>query len=189
MSTASHSRRHAVLGTRTRAAMCVVVVVTLAAVDTGVGVGADAHQPSFTTRVDNVRVDVEVRRGGRLAAGLTAADFEVLDNGVLQKVEIVDPSTVPVSVILALDSSASLDARERSHLANASLRVIDALKPGESATLLTFTGRIAIQSMFTSDAANCGRSLPRRCRRETQHSTMRLMSQCSWSHRRQGARS
>ena len=88
-----------------------------------------------------------------MAAGLTAADFEVLDNGVLQRVEIVDPSTVPVSVVLALDSSASLDATERLHLANASSRVIDALKPGESATLLTFTGRIAIRSAFTSDAA------------------------------------
>ena len=77
----------------------------------------------------------------------------VFDNGVRQKVEIVAPSAVPVSVVLALDSSASLDANERSHLTRAGTRVIDTLKPGESATLVTFSGRIAIQSAFTSDAA------------------------------------
>ena len=77
----------------------------------------------------------------------------MLDNGVRQKVEIVAPSAAPVSVVLALDGSASLDAKERSHLTRASTRVIDALKPGESAALVTFSDRIAIQSAFTSDAA------------------------------------
>ena len=147
MTGAAHSRRTAVL---CRLAT-VGVAVALAADAPGAGTGA--RQPSFRTRVDNVRVDVEVRRGGQLAAGLTAADFEVFDNGVRQKVEIVAPSAVPVSVVLALDSSASLDANERSHLTRAGTRVIDTLKPGESATLVTFSGRIAIQSAFTSDAA------------------------------------
>ena len=140
------SRRSAVAGKLA----IVGVAVVLAAGASGAGAG---QPPSFSTRVDNVRVDVEVRRGGQLAAGLTAADFEVLDNGVRQKVEIVSPSAVPVSVVLALDSSASLDARERSRLALASAQVIDELKPGESAALVTFSERIAIQSAFTSDAA------------------------------------
>jgi VWFA-related protein len=112
------------------------------------------QQPSFSTRVENVRVDVEVRRAGELVGGLTAADFEVFDNGVRQKVEIVSASAVPVSVVLALDGSASLDPRERSHLTRASTRVIDELKPGESAALVTFSGLVAIQSGFTSDTRN-----------------------------------
>jgi Ca-activated chloride channel homolog len=139
-----HARRAAMWG---RLAAAIALAATVA------GAGAAAQQPSFTTRVDSVRVDVEVRRGGQLAAGLTAADFEVFDNGVRQKVEIVSPSAAPVSVVLALDSSASLDVKERSHLTRASTRVIDELKPGESAALVTFAGRVAIPSAFTSDAA------------------------------------
>ena len=110
------------------------------------------QQPSFSARVDNVRVDVEVRRDDKLVSGLTAADFEVLDDGVPQKVEIVAPSGFPVSAVLALDSSASLDRRERVHLTRAGTRVIDGLKPGESAALVTFSDRIAIRSPFTTDA-------------------------------------
>jgi Ca-activated chloride channel homolog len=114
---------------------------------------AARQQASFSARVDLVRVDVEIRRGERLVAGLTAADFEVLDNGVPQKVEIVVPSAFPVSVVLALDGSASLDRKERTHLARAGHRVIDGLKPGESAALITFSDRIAVLSPFTTDAA------------------------------------
>jgi uncharacterized protein YegL len=112
-----------------------------------------ARQASFSARVDNVRVDVDVRRNDRLVQGLTAADFEVLDNGVPQKVEIVAPSAFPVSVVLALDGSASLDLKERTHLTHAGTRVIDGLKPGESAALVTFSDRIDVLSPFTTDAA------------------------------------
>ena len=111
------------------------------------------QQASFSARVDNVRVDVEVRRSERLVQGLTAADFDVLDNGVRQKVEIVAPSAFPVSVVLALDGSASLDQKERAHLIRAGTRVIDGLKLGESAALVTFSDRITILSPFTPDAA------------------------------------
>ena len=55
--------------------------------------------------------------------------------------------------MLALDGSASLDAKERTHLIRAGTRVIDGLKPGESAALVTFSDRIAVLSPFTSDAA------------------------------------
>jgi VWFA-related protein len=141
--------------TRTTPSRPNAVARSLATVGVAVALAAPAavQQPSFSTRVDNVRVDVEVRRGGQLAAGLTAADFEVLDNGVPQKVAMVAPSAAPVSVVLTLDSSASLHARERVHLTRAGMRIIDALKPGESATLVTFSGRITIQSAFTSDTA------------------------------------
>jgi Ca-activated chloride channel homolog len=115
--------------------------------------GVAEQRPSFSTRVDQVRVDVEVRRGGHFVTGLTAEDFDVLDNGVRQKVEIVAPSAAPVSVVLALDSSASLEAKGRLHLTQATMRVINELKPGESASLVTFSDRVAIRSAFTSDAA------------------------------------
>ena len=136
-------------GRRRPACAALIIVAGIVAV----GASLAAQQPSFSARADYVRVDVEVRRGNAVVAGLTAADFEVLDNGVPQRVEIVAPSAFPVSVVLALDMSASLDPKSRAHLTGAGTRVIDALKPGESAALVTFNERVAIRSTFTADAA------------------------------------
>jgi Ca-activated chloride channel family protein len=114
---------------------------------------ADAHpqQADFAASVDAVRVDVDVRRGTTPVTGLRANDFEVLDNGVPQRVELVSPTALPLNVVLALDGSTSLDARERSHLVAAGKGVIDALRPSETAALVTFSDRVAIQSTFTDD--------------------------------------
>jgi Ca-activated chloride channel homolog len=70
---------------------------------------------------------------------------------VPQRVELVSPAALPLNVVLALDGSTSLDARERRHLTAAGKRVIDALRPAETAALVTFSDRVAIQSMFTDD--------------------------------------
>jgi Ca-activated chloride channel family protein len=134
-----------------RLALFSVVTALGAALAAGAGVHAAAQQPVFSTRVDTVRVDVEVRRGGRLASGLKAADFEVFDNGARQTVDLVTASTLPVSVVLALDTSASLDATQRDHLVRASTRLVGELRPAESAALVTFSGRVVIQTAFTAD--------------------------------------
>lgn len=114
---------------------------------------APVPQATFSARVDAVRVDVDVRRGNRPVASLTAADFDILDNGVRQRAELVSPSALPLNVVLALDGSASLDAREREHLTAAGRRVVDALRGADTAALVTFAERVAIRSTFTDDAA------------------------------------
>ena len=140
------------------------------------------QQADFTARVDAVRVDVDVRRGNKPVTGLRASDFEVLDNGVPQRVELVSPTALPLNVVLALDGSTSLDARERAHLTAAGKRVIDALRPTETAALVTFSDRVAIQSTFTDDwmrlacssAAGCLAATPR----STTRRTWRWCSRC-----------
>jgi len=127
-------------------ALAIIVAGIVAA-----GAAPPSQQATFTARVDAVRVDVDVRRGNKPVAGLSASDFEVLDNGVPQRVELVSPTALPLNVVLALDGSTSLDRRERAHLVAAGKRVIDALRPAESAALVTFSDRVAIQSTFTDD--------------------------------------
>jgi VWFA-related protein len=114
---------------------------------------AQEPKPLFSAAVDVVRVDVDVRRGDKVVEGLTAADFEVLDNGVRQRVELVAGDSLPLNVVIALDVSASLDARGRRQLAAAGQRVVDALQPQESAALVTFSDRLAVHSDFTTDRA------------------------------------
>jgi len=128
-----------------------LVLAALSAAGSDAGVAA--QQPVFSTRVDTVRVDVDVSRSDRPVLGLAAADFEVFDNGVRQNVDLIASSALPVDVVLVLDTSMSLDAAERAHLTAAGTTVVDALRPDEQAAFVTFSQRVAIRSLFSSDKA------------------------------------
>jgi VWFA-related protein len=65
------------------------------------------QQPTFRTGVDAVSVDVSVTSGTSPVAGLKAADFVLLDDGVRQTIDVVDTQTLPIDVSLVLDTSAS----------------------------------------------------------------------------------
>lgn len=67
-------------------------------------------QPLFRTRATAVSLDVSVKRGNRPVTGLTAADFQVTDNGVPQMVEQVFTDALPIDVTLVIDSSGSTAA-------------------------------------------------------------------------------
>jgi VWFA-related protein len=107
--------------------------------------------PVFSARVETVRVDVSVRRGSDVVRGLRASDFEVFDNGVSQEVELVGFETTPVGVVLALDMSASVQGERLEQLREASTRLLHALKPGDTAGLVTFGNRVMVRSPLTSD--------------------------------------
>ena len=64
--------------------------------------------PTFRAGADAVVVDASVRRNNRPVTGLTAADFEIVDDGVLQKVTDVSYEKLPIDVTVALDVSASV---------------------------------------------------------------------------------
>jgi len=74
------------------------MAISAAAVVTG-----SAQQPTFSSRVEAVRVDVLVKDRGQIVRGLGPQDFEVRDEGVLQEVDIVRLEQIPLNVILGLD--------------------------------------------------------------------------------------
>jgi VWFA-related protein len=96
-------------------------------------------QTVFTSRIEAVRVDVLVTDNGRPVQGLTPADFEVLDNGVKQRVDLASFEEIPLNVVLALDMSASLQGLRLGHLQTASRTVLDGLKMGDRAALVSFS--------------------------------------------------
>ncbi len=75
------------------------------------GVPAAQQQAVFQSRVDAVSVPVLVRNGNAPVTGLTAADFEVLDNGVPQKISAVSVEALPIDVTLLLHVSRSITGR------------------------------------------------------------------------------
>jgi hypothetical protein len=66
---------------------------------------ASPQQPQFSTQIEHVRVDVLVSNRGRPVTGLRPADFEILDNGVPQRVEFASFDEIPLNVIIVLDAS------------------------------------------------------------------------------------
>jgi len=60
-----------------------------------------AQQATFRARADAVTVTVSAMKSHDPVAGLTAADFELTDNGVRQRIDVASLETVPIDVTLA----------------------------------------------------------------------------------------
>lgn len=110
-------------------------------------------QPTFSTRVDAVRLDVLVTNNGRAVRGLTVDDFEILDNGVPQTPDLVSFEEIPLNVVLALDTSSSVVGQRLDDLRDAGRAVLDALKKADQTALITFSEAIAREAELTGDVA------------------------------------
>jgi Ca-activated chloride channel homolog len=108
---------------------------------------------TFRVGVDAVRVDALVTDGNRPVGGLTADDFELRDSGVRQRVEAVDLGGVPLSVMLALDTSVSVWGNPLQNLKEAASAVVALLTPDDRAAVLTFSGALQLKTSWTSDRA------------------------------------
>ena len=116
-------------------------------------VAATAQNPQFKSGTAAVRVDALVTDGRRPVRGLTAASFELRDNGVRQTITDVHHETLPLNVICALDVSSSVAGEPLEDLKRGYLALIDALSKADRAALLTFANRIALHSALTDDRA------------------------------------
>jgi VWFA-related protein len=102
--------------------------------------------------VDLVRLDVLVTHGGKPVAGLTADDFEVLDNGVRQPLRVATTAG-SVSVVLVLDTSGSLDDPQLDQLIRASQAAVGLLRPEDEISLATFSWRVLLPAGSSRDPA------------------------------------
>jgi len=95
--------------------------------------------PTFAMALDVVRVDVSVTRDGVPVKGLTASSFEVLDDGVRQKVELVGQEDLALHTVLVLDTSQSVAGPRLARLKAAAHQFVDTLRPDDALSLLTFS--------------------------------------------------
>ena len=96
-------------------------------------------QPIFKSGVDGITVVVSVRSGNRPVAGLTAADFEVRDNGVPQVITSMAAGKVPLDLTLVLDLSASVDGPTLQRLKTAVRDTAALLGPDDRIRLITIS--------------------------------------------------
>jgi VWFA-related protein len=115
--------------------------------------GAAQQAPAFTAKVEAVRVDVLVTDNGQPVRGLGTADFELLDNGVPQQVELVSFDEIPLNVILALDMSDSVAGERLEQLRGAGAGLLAALHKEDQAALVSFSHSVQRGAKLTTDVA------------------------------------
>src|SRR4030095_1781255 len=105
----------------------------------------------FSTKSEPVRVDFLFTERGQPVRGLGPADFEILDNGVLQQVDLVSFEQIPLNVILALDMSESVAGERLEHLRSASQALLNGLKKEDQAALVTFRHDVTLEADLSAD--------------------------------------
>jgi VWFA-related protein len=117
--------------------------------------------PEFRAEVSAVYVDAFVTRGGRPLAGLRATDFELRDNGVPQKLELLSAATRPLSAVMVFDTSSSMEGDRLEALCAAGEAFLDGLRPEDQAALVAFNEDVLWLAEATPDKAAVRRALSR----------------------------
>jgi VWFA-related protein len=120
---------------------------------------AQAPPPTFKVEVESVYVDVFVTEAGRPVVGLGEADFELKDSGVPQRVELVAVESLPLTTLLVLDTSESVDGEKLLQLQAAARGLLAGLREPDQAALLTFHHEIRVRVPPTADRARLERGV------------------------------
>jgi VWFA-related protein len=109
-----------------------------------IGTAFVCAQPTFRSGVSMVRIDASVMNGTNAVARLTADNFSITDNGELQKVEAVTRDTVPLGLMLLLDTSESLGGEPIAALSNAARSLVNGLRVDDAAAVMTFADQVRL---------------------------------------------
>jgi VWFA-related protein len=106
----------------------------------------------FRARTEGVRVDVRVTSKQAPVVGLTAADFEVRDNGVVQVVD-VGGAIDHVAAAVLLDASDSVEGGTFDLLQHAAEAVAIGVRSGDVTSVVAFADGTRVVGRGLSDAA------------------------------------
>lgn len=111
-----------------------------------------AQEPQYRSANDSVPIYATVvDREGRLVSDLTRDDFEVYDNGRKQALTNFENGTQPITVVVMLDRSGSVEPQFKL-VADAAAEFVRNLTPRDKARIGSFSERIQIDpETFTSD--------------------------------------
>jgi VWFA-related protein len=123
--------------------------------------------PSFASVVETVRLDVSVTRDGRPVKSLRAESFRVEDEGVSQPVELLGQEETAVHAVLALDTSQSVEGARLLRLQEAAHAVVNALRPEDTLSILTFAECAELSLVGSRDRAAAHAAIDRATTRRT----------------------
>jgi VWFA-related protein len=115
--------------------------------------------PVFGIEVENVYIDAFVTQGNTPLQGLSASNFELKDNGVIQSLDLLATDTQPLLAVFAFDVSNSLDGQKLLALRAASQAILDTLRTEDQASLFTFADEVRWLARPTADKPAIRRAL------------------------------
>jgi Ca-activated chloride channel homolog len=111
-------------------------------------------EPVETLRIDtdlvNLNVSVFSRNPSRPAGVLQQTDFAVFENGSPQEISFFASAETPFDLVLLLDLSGST-ADKIGLIRKSSKRFVEAARPADRISIVTFTAEIQVVSTLTSD--------------------------------------
>jgi Ca-activated chloride channel family protein len=108
-------------------------------------------QARFRSVTSLVALNVTVTDGKKLVTGLTQDNFEVYEDGVQQDVRFFESRTVPMDIILLLDTSSSMrDKMETVHAAAKGFMKM--LRPEDRGAVVAFDNKVSVLQGLTSDS-------------------------------------
>src|SRR5580704_17390064 len=111
----------------------------------------DAGQGVIRVGVNLVLLDATVKnKTGQIMADLKKEDFEVREDGAVQKLDVFSRDELPINVALVLDLSDSIGPF-LGPLRDAANTALAALKPDDEAALFTFSTEAQMRVPFTKD--------------------------------------
>jgi len=108
---------------------------------------------TFGSSIEVINLTVTVTDAqGRLVPGLDREAFSVFEDGVKQELALFNKDRLPLSVVLLMDTSASMEDKVVAARA-AAKRFVATLVPEDRARVVAFNNRIDILQDFTNDKA------------------------------------
>jgi Ca-activated chloride channel homolog len=113
-----------------------------------------AGQDAIRVDVNLVMIDTTVKnKAGQIVADLKKDDFEVREDGAVQKLTVFGRDDFPLNVILVLDLSDSIGPF-LGPLRDAAATALAALKSEDEVALFTFSNEAQLNAPFTKDKEN-----------------------------------
>jgi Ca-activated chloride channel family protein len=106
--------------------------------------------PSFESGVEIVNLQVSVTDGQSFVTGLSKSDFAVYEDGVRQDLSLFIHEALPISMVLLIDTSASMRGK-LGEAQKAATRFVDTLGPADEARVVQFNERVTTLEDFTND--------------------------------------
>lgn len=109
------------------------------------GVLSPGAQAQFTSSVNLVEVYASVvDEKGQPVRGLTADDFEVLEDGEPQKISAFTAGEFPLTAALALDTSFSMAGKPMTIVKGAARAFLNALRPTDEAVIVGIGSQVSV---------------------------------------------
>jgi Ca-activated chloride channel homolog len=139
------------LSATTSCLICAAIVFAQSAPPPPPPQAAPAAGPALQVSVNLVMVDATVKtKTGEIMTNLKKDDFELREDGVLQKIEVLSRDELPLNVALVLDLSDSMGPY-LGPLRAATDAALSALKPEDQMALFTFSTDATLRVALTHD--------------------------------------